>query len=54
MICDRCGYDNKEGALVCEHCGAVLVQPSSQTSEKYTYGTEKNTSSKDAPVNGYM
>ena len=50
MLCDKCGFENREGAIVCEHCGALLIQSPPQTAEKSS-GTTGSYS--DAPVNGY-
>ena len=52
MICDKCGYENKEGAIVCERCRAVLVKTEDKPVQEYSYGTQR--SAGDAPVNGYM
>ena len=54
MICDKCGFDNKEGAIVCERCRAVLVQMPEKPVQEYTYGTQKTAGTDDAPVNGYL
>ncbi len=48
MICDKCGHDSRDGALVCEQCGAPLPVSAGSSSS----GSSR--SFDDAPVNGYM
>lgn len=40
MICKNCGHDNKDGARICESCGASLVKEKDKTREKIKISKE--------------
>ena len=62
MICKKCGQDNKEGAKVCESCGASLVEEyetqkikiSKEDSQRRTQRQKKRSQDKDLMTYGLI